>query len=95
MTISPTRARTLAHTVRGTAGGAVGGRDRQRSPVLIRVKDGLWRVADAHGAILGHIERQADARGDRFLARRITTAARTIELGAFWRIDEATDCFRS
>ena len=91
MTISPTRARRVAHTATATAAA----RDRPRSPVLIRVKDGLWRVADAHGAILGHIERQADARGDRFLARRITTAARTIELGAFWRIDEATDCFRS
>lgn len=70
-------------------------RSIQRSPALVQVKDGLWRVADSTGAILGHIERTADADGDRFLARRVTMAARTLELGVFWRIDDATDCFRS
>lgn len=89
MTVSPTSARARARSR------TLAGRSGSRSPVLILVKDGLWRVADAHGAILGHIERQADARGDRFLARRVTVATRTMELGSFWRIDEATDCFRS
>lgn len=70
-------------------------RSINRPPSLVQVKDGLWRVADSTGAILGHIERTADADGDRFLARRLTLSTRTLELGAFWRIDEATDCFRS
>ena len=68
---------------------------RHRGPALVQVKDGLWRVADGTGAIVGHIERRADVEGDRFVARRISLGARTLDLGTFWRIDEATDCFRS
>jgi len=65
-----------------------------RGPSLVPVKDGLWRVTGRSGAVLGHIERRADARGERFAARRIGAAARAIDLGEFWRIDDAADCFR-
>lgn len=61
---------------------------------LVPVNDGLWRVANRSGAILGHIERRADVGGDRFAARRLIAATRTADLGSFWRIDEAADCFR-
>lgn len=63
-------------------------------PGLVPVKDGLWRVTGRSGIVLGHIERQTDARGDRFAARRLVAAARTVDLGVFWRIDDAADCFR-
>lgn len=61
---------------------------------LVPVKDGLWRVTHRSGAILGHIERRTDQAGDRYAARRLIAATRTLELGVFWRIDDAADCFR-
>jgi hypothetical protein len=63
-------------------------------PTLVPVKDGLWRVTGRSGAVLGHIERRADADGDRFAARRLIAATRTVDLGVFWKIDDAADCFR-
>lgn len=63
-------------------------------PSLVPVNDGLWRVTGRSGIVLGHIERRTDVRGDRFAARRFVAAARTVELGVFWRIDDAADCFR-
>lgn len=61
---------------------------------LLLVRDGLWRVADRSGAILGHIVRRTDSDGDRFAARRLIGATRTADLGEFWRVDDAADCFR-
>ena len=66
----------------------------QRGPSLVPVKDGLWRVTGRSGAVLGHIELRTDVRGDRFAARRLVAATRTVDLGVFWRIDDAADCFR-
>lgn len=66
----------------------------RRGPDLVPVKDGLWRVTGRSGVVLGHIERQTDVRGDRFAARRLVAATRTVDLGVFWRIDDAADCFR-
>ncbi|KGJ73502.1 hypothetical protein GY21_11045 [Cryobacterium roopkundense] len=61
---------------------------------LVPVKAGLWRVANRSGTILGHIERQSDADGDRFAARRLVFASRMVDLGVFCRMDDAADCFR-
>ncbi|TDW31300.1 hypothetical protein EDD25_3106 [Cryobacterium psychrophilum] len=61
---------------------------------LVPVRAGLWRVVNRSGAVLGHIERQTDADGDRFSARRLVFASRTVPLGLFCRLDDATDCFR-
>ena len=61
---------------------------------LVPVKDGLWRVSNPSGMVLGHIERRTDADGDRFSARRLIAATRTMNVGSFWRIDDAADCFR-
>jgi hypothetical protein len=61
---------------------------------LVAVKDGLWRVTDPTGNIMGHIERRTGADGERFTARRLLGSTRVMELGNFWRIDEAADCFR-
>jgi hypothetical protein len=57
------------------------------------VKDGLWRVTGRSGAVLGHIERMPDQRGDRFAARRLLPATRTLDLGTFWELADAADCF--
>ena len=65
-----------------------------RGVTLVPVKESLWRVTDSSGAVLGHIEQRTDADGDRFAARRLVAAVRSMELGVFWRIDDAADCFR-
>jgi hypothetical protein len=64
------------------------------SRTLVPVKDGLWRVVDRSGAVLGHVERRTDATGERYAARRLLAATRTYDLGLFWRLDDAVDCFR-
>jgi hypothetical protein len=98
--ISPSAGRHLEHTVitltahtRPTTIAAVAG-SRRAGPELVAVRDGLWRVLDRTGAVIGHIERQAHADGEKYLARRIVMSSRRIELGAFWRMADAADCFR-
>ncbi|TFC15222.1 hypothetical protein E3O19_08820 [Cryobacterium algoritolerans] len=61
---------------------------------LLPVADGLWRVVNRSGAVLGHIELSTDGIDERFAARRLLAAARTTALGTFWNIDDAADCFR-
>ncbi|TFD14854.1 DNA mismatch repair protein [Cryobacterium sp. TMT1-2-2] len=71
---------------------------------FVLVRDGLWRIVDPVGAVVGYIEREASADkggadisgadGDRYSARRVVFATRTRELGVFCRIDDAVDCFR-
>ena len=65
-----------------------------RGLALVPVKDGLWRVTGRSGAVLGHIERRLDDRGESFAARRLLRATRTLDLGTFWRLADAADCFR-
>jgi hypothetical protein len=65
-----------------------------RGLALVPVKEGLWRVTGRSGAVLGHIERRLDERGESFAARRLLAATRTLDLGTFWRLADAADCFR-
>jgi len=88
MAVRPT---TIAHGIQPARAGSSA---RPNGPSLVAVRDGLWRVVDRSGAVLGHIEREAHADGERYLARRLVMSTRRIELGAFWRIDDAADCFR-
>jgi hypothetical protein len=81
-----------AHPRSTTIAAGVGG--RRNGPDLVVVRDGLWRVVDRTGAVIGHIERRAHADGEQYLARRIVMSTRRIELGAFWRMADAADCFR-
>ena len=67
---------------------------RTSSLTLVPIRPGLWRVTRRSGSVLGHIERRSHPDGDRFSARRLTASTRTIELGTFWRLDDATDCFQ-
>lgn len=62
---------------------------------FILVRDGLWRIVDPVGAVIGYVEHHADAdAGDRYSARRVVFATRTRELGIFCRLADAVDCFR-
>ncbi|UUT35263.1 hypothetical protein [Microbacterium elymi] len=56
---------------------------------------GRWRVLDAAGLIVGHIDTRDDPRGIRYRARRYHPGARSfIDLGEFWSADDALDCLR-
>ena len=61
---------------------------------FILVRDGLWRIVDPAGAVIGYIEHHVGVDGNRYSARRIVFATRTRDLGEFCRIDDAVDCFR-
>jgi hypothetical protein len=67
---------------------------RIRGRTFIPVREGLWRVVDPAGAVIGYLERQAGVDGDRYSARRIVFATRSRDLGVFCRIEDAIDCFR-
>lgn len=55
----------------------------------------LWRVLDASGRVLGHLQAVPDSRGMRFRARRFHPASRAFrDLGDFWSPDDAVDCLR-
>lgn len=86
------RPSTVANAGAGSAARAAA--NTRNGPTIVAVRDGLWRVVDRTGAVLGHIERQTHGDGDRYLARRIVMSTRRIDLGAFWRMDDAADCFR-
>jgi hypothetical protein len=59
------------------------------------VNDRLWRVVARRGPVLGHIECIKTEDGERFHARRLLAGShRILELGFFWRVDDAVDCFR-
>ncbi|QAY61468.1 hypothetical protein ET475_16860 [Microbacterium protaetiae] len=54
-----------------------------------------WRVVDAAGLIVGHIDEFRTARGIRYRALRYHAGSRAFrELGAFWSLDDAVDCLR-
>ena len=61
---------------------------------LVAVREGLWRVAGQSGTILGHIERKGSPAGDRYTARRLVFATLTRDVGEFWHLADAADCFR-
>ncbi|WP_233201712.1 hypothetical protein [Cryobacterium sp. Y11] len=65
-----------------------------RGRTFILVRDGLWRIVDPAGVVIGYLERHAGVDGDRFSARRVVFATRTRDLGVFCRIEDAVDCFR-
>ncbi|MFF2390404.1 hypothetical protein [Agromyces sp. NPDC058104] len=56
---------------------------------------GLWRVARADGAVLGHVEHRGVGDDGRFAVRRLTAGTlRATELGEFWSAREAAELFR-
>ncbi len=74
-------------------------RSREPFPIAIpglhisAAAPGLWRVARADGAVLGHIERPGDS--ERYHARRLLPGGlRSVPLGEFWSPRDAADVFR-
>lgn len=67
---------------------------RTSAITLVAIRPGIWRVIHRSGTVLGHIERSSGPLGDSFAARRLTMASRRIELGTFWQLSDAEDCFR-
>jgi len=61
---------------------------------LFSVRAGLWRVTGGSGVILGHIECHSTPDGDRYTARRLVFATLTRDVGEFWHLADAADCFR-
>ena len=64
------------------------------SSSLIPVREGLWRVKARSGTILGYVERRSTPGGDRYAARRMVFATLTRDVGEFWHLSDAIDCFR-
>ncbi|MEQ6898285.1 hypothetical protein [Microbacterium sp. KR10-403] len=62
---------------------------------LIAIGENRWRLVDAAGLIVGHVDTFTEARGIRYRALRYHPATRMFrELGAFWSLDDAVDCLR-
>lgn len=74
-----------------------------RAPVLARgaavrlatAAPSLWRVLDASGRVLGHLQAVPSSTGVRYRARRFHPASGAFrDLGDFWSPDDAVDCLR-
>ncbi len=62
--------------------------------LLVQLNDELWRVTRPSGEVLGYLERLRVPAGDRFRAKRfLVRKHRFVEMGEFWRMDDAIDCF--
>ena len=61
---------------------------------LVQLHDELWRVTRPSGDVLGYVEQFRVRAGLRFRAKRfITRQRRFVEMGEFWSMDDAIDCF--
>jgi hypothetical protein len=61
---------------------------------LVQLHDELWRVTRPSGEVLGYVERFGVRAGPRFRAKRfIVRQRRFVEMGEFWSMDDAVDCF--
>lgn len=63
---------------------------------LLPIGPGRWRVLDASGLIIGHVDTRPGMQGVRYRALRYRPASRGfLELGGFWSLDDAVDCLRA
>ena len=61
---------------------------------LVQLHDELWRVTRPSGDVLGYVEQFRVRAGLRFRAKRfIARQRRFVEMGEFWSMDDAIDCF--
>ena len=61
---------------------------------LVQLHDELWRVTRPSGEVLGYLERFGVQTGVQFRAKRfIARQCRFVEMGEFWSMDDAVDCF--
>ncbi|GAA1965442.1 hypothetical protein [Microbacterium deminutum] len=55
----------------------------------------LWRVVDASGRVIGHLQALVEGGTVRYRARRFHPASRAFrDLGEFWSTADAIDCLR-
>ena len=92
--IAPTLRAAFPSTVRPELARPAASLPAVRGRSFILVREGLWRIVDPAGAVIGYIEHHVGVDGDRYSARRIVFATRTRDLGEFCRVDDAVDCFR-
>lgn len=63
---------------------------RLRAYRLVAVSEGVARVVDASGRVIGHVAQSDDGDGCRYRARRFRAAAGGfVELGRFWHLEDA------
>ncbi|CAD5996023.1 hypothetical protein [Agreia sp. COWG] len=61
---------------------------------LVSLRSGFWRVVHPSGRVVGYIEESSDPSSPRYAARRlVANTTRLIDLGDFWSLDDARDCF--
>lgn len=61
---------------------------------LVPLNDELWRVTRPSGEVLGYVEQFRVRAGLRFRSKRfIARQRRFVEMGEFWSMDDAIDCF--
>jgi hypothetical protein len=62
---------------------------------LLAAAPALWRVVDATGVVVGHLQALAQDTGTRYRAQRFHAVSRSFRaLGEFWTADEAVECLR-
>lgn len=62
---------------------------------LVRAGHALWRVLDARGRVIGHLQVIEHELGIRYRARRFhMPTGRFRDLGDFWSGDDAVSCLR-
>jgi hypothetical protein len=70
-------------------------RTRSALPSVLQLHSKLWRVTKPGGEVLGYIEAFDATGGERYRAKRFVASRRSfLEVGEFWRIDDATDSLR-
>lgn len=69
---------------------------KRAAPVtLASAAPALWRVIDANGRVIGHLQAVAVGKDLRFRARRFHAVSGVFrDLGDFWSADDAVDCLR-
>jgi hypothetical protein len=68
---------------------------RGASVRLASAGSALWRVIDASGRVIGHIQALAEGADVRYRARRFHAGSRSFrDLGDFWSACDAVDCLR-
>ncbi len=67
---------------------------RHAVPALRPIRDGFWRVTAASGAVLGYVEEHLDDGRRRYVARRLHSGIRILEVGEFGGLEEAVECLR-
>jgi hypothetical protein len=61
---------------------------------LVQLHEELWRVTRPSGDVLGYLEQFRVRAGLRFRSKRfIVRQRRFVEMGEFWSMDDALDCF--